>query len=556
MFPLHGHDVDHSSKKYSLKRPESSNSGSVIILALTVFFCAAGAGAVGFLLGLTSHRRPGRKPVHADHHHRLVDPIATIGRPFVESGLPLWSADYAELHGAAPNALGLGLLYYTLAYVQKPGVCVVIGEGMGFVPALVRRGQVASGMAAGKTYVIDDQYDLEFRQALPEIEVLTMPSIPQGIRHLLSLQKGLSEPFIDYLHIDGSHTHRGHRQEFEQFSRLLVENGIVTLHNTDAHPDEMELGVNSLVAELKQDPCWELVDFKSVQPYHVSEPDQFGAGTAVLRKRCPNDMRKDLQWAAIVEAPSPANAVSGGKCSDHRALPPLCLSCVPGTSSASDCSAISPKVAAMREEAARQALAADVGAAAVYTASPERHELRAYVLAWLLKTQPRRVLDLGTYLDPLESFSNFTYGGWCPELVVSVDPLLAPVAKTLECGSTGSGRQVRVVHSPMAVEDALHDSTFTGTAFDAVLCLGCHEVRSERVSGFAYDVLEKFKRPYQLFVEFSEGDELSKFPKRKSGRIINERQDDQAFDGDRDMMRVIYYSDVLGDSVSFDAPDQ
>lgn len=530
----------------------------MITLALTVFFCAAGAGALGLFLGLASQRRPGQKPLHADYHHRLIDPIAVIGRPFVENGLPLWNADNAELHGAAPNALGLGLLYYSLAYIQKPRTCVVIGEGTGFVPALIRRGQVASGMTAGKTYVIDDDYDLEFRQAHPDIEVLAMPSIPQGRQHLVNLQQSSSQPFIDYLHVDGSHTYRGARQEFEEFSRLLVKNGIVTLHNTAARQDDVEFGVKTLVTELKQDPCWELVDFTSMQADSMPALDQFGAGTAVLRKRCHTDMRQDSNWAAIVEAASPAKAVEGGKCSDHKALPPLCFSCIPGTARASDgqtsysyadCSAISPKVSTLRKEAARRAMTANVGAATVYTASPERHELRAYVLAWLLKSQPRRVLDLGSYLDPLESFSNFSYGGWCPELVVSVDPLLAPVAKTLECGGIGSGREVRLVHSPMAVEDALLDSTITGTTFDAVLCLGCHEVRSEQAYGFAYDILESFKRPYQLFVEFSEGDELSKFPKRQSGRIVNERLDSHGLEGDRDMMRVIHYSDVLGDRV-------
>lgn len=532
----------HSSSGIQLWHP-----GSTKALGLIVSLCAAGAGGFGLLLGMASRRGLSGQPSRVvGYRQRPVDPIAAIGRPFVKDGLPIWNVDNAELHGAAPDELGMGMMYYSLAYMQKPRNCVVIGEGAGFVPILLRRGQIAGGMVSGKTYVIDRDYDLEFHTAFPEIEIIKGPSLPNGFLQLEEKIHSSSDyHFIDYLHLDGDHTYRGARQDLEAFSDLLADNGIVTIHNTDIHSDGSKFGVSSMIAELKQDPCWEVVDFTSILPHPISTPDQFGSGTAVLKRRCPRDMHKDFHWAPLLQAPA---HVQQEACSDEKMLVPRCNSCIPGTrSTLQECSPdVSAQAMSVRRAAAEDALAADEGAAAAYTGTPERHQLRAYVLAWLLKTRPRRVLDLGTYLDPLESFSNFTYGGWCPELVVSVDPLLTPVAKRFHCGRLGAEAQVTVVHLPLAIEEALLEDSLRNIAYDAVLCLGCHEVRSKKVMGFEYDVLESFKRPYELFIEFSLGDELSKFPKSSSGRIISQRHAEQAPESDDvDVMRVIRYSEII-----------
>ena len=38
---------------------------------------------------------------------------------------------------------------------------------------------------------------------------------------------------IDYLHIDGDHSYEGVKKDFELYSTIMSENGIITIHDTD-----------------------------------------------------------------------------------------------------------------------------------------------------------------------------------------------------------------------------------------------------------------------------------------------------------------------------------
>ena len=38
---------------------------------------------------------------------------------------------------------------------------------------------------------------------------------------------------IDYLHIDGEHSYEGVKKDFELYSSIMSENGIITIHDTD-----------------------------------------------------------------------------------------------------------------------------------------------------------------------------------------------------------------------------------------------------------------------------------------------------------------------------------
>jgi len=48
---------------------------------------------------------------------------------------------WAGSHGAEQESLGLGWLYYTIAYMLKARVAVCLGSGGGFISRLMRQAQ-------------------------------------------------------------------------------------------------------------------------------------------------------------------------------------------------------------------------------------------------------------------------------------------------------------------------------------------------------------------------------------------------------------------------------
>jgi hypothetical protein len=79
---------------------------------------------------------------------------------------------------------------------------------------------------------------------------------------------------IDYLHIDAGHSYEDVKQDFELYSKLLSDKGIISIHDTDIsyskdyivskdiadqnHFDTFNNGPSKLIAELKENKEWNL----------------------------------------------------------------------------------------------------------------------------------------------------------------------------------------------------------------------------------------------------------------------------------------------------------
>lgn len=64
------------------------------------------------------------------------------------------------------------------------------------------------------------------------------------------IKKMLSGKKVDFLFIDGDHTYEGVKKDFEMYSRLVKEDGIVALHDIPYHP-QTNCEVNKFWQELK-----------------------------------------------------------------------------------------------------------------------------------------------------------------------------------------------------------------------------------------------------------------------------------------------------------------
>jgi predicted O-methyltransferase YrrM len=172
--------------------------------------------------------------------------------------LSLAHCDWSDGHGAKDTYLGVGALYYALAYSTKASLCVCLGSGGGFVPRMMRTAQHDCGIGpTSRTVLIDANkpevgwgqpkwiaQDSEFRRDFDcEIRLMTTQE---------AAAQWPRDQKIDYLHIDADHSYKGCRHDFDAFIPLVRPGGYVTLHDTLPNPRDPRLGVPQLIKELKR----------------------------------------------------------------------------------------------------------------------------------------------------------------------------------------------------------------------------------------------------------------------------------------------------------------
>ncbi len=211
--------------------------------------------------------------------------MALIDKDFVRSMIT--AADpWCKSHGAIEDSehLGAGMLYYSLPYSLRAQTCVCLGSGGGFVPRLMRQAQRDLALAGSRTYLVDGTKqvgpekkaiwgepcwtaeDSFFRTNYSEIEIrfeLTETAFreyfqPRGIE-------------IDYLHIDADHHYEGAKLDWDLFSTLVPDSGIITLHDTVNYREPC--GVYRVLDDIRATGRYDVVNLP------------IAYGTAIVRKR-------------------------------------------------------------------------------------------------------------------------------------------------------------------------------------------------------------------------------------------------------------------------------
>ena len=208
-----------------------------------------------------------------------------INKDFIKSHL---TADdpWCRTHGSANGSedLGAGMLYYGLAYSLRAKVCVCLGSGGGFVPRMMRQAQRDLQLDGSRTILVDGVNKVEqskksiwgsphwaptdslFRINYPEIQILT--ELTESAFHKVFVPHNLQ---IDFLHIDADHHYEGVKLDWDLYSTLVNDQGIITLHDTVNYREPC--GVYLLMDEIRERGDYELINFPICY------------GTAILRKR-------------------------------------------------------------------------------------------------------------------------------------------------------------------------------------------------------------------------------------------------------------------------------
>jgi hypothetical protein len=201
---------------------------------------------------------------------------------------------YRWTHGATDLHLGDGLLIYSFIQFIRAKICVCIGSGGGFIPRLMTQARMDLHSQnifegnnqpewgdIGTTIIIDAANGIGgFTDWTEENSFLRQHFSPQVI--LDTSEKAFYDYFvrqdikIDYLHIDGDHSYEGVKKDFELYSTIMSENGIITIHDIDQNYHDTFVvtenakedfvpfdGPSKFIKELEDHKKWNLVNLKN-----------------------------------------------------------------------------------------------------------------------------------------------------------------------------------------------------------------------------------------------------------------------------------------------------
>ena len=152
------------------------------------------------------------------------------------------SVSYRWTHGANDTYLGAGIMYYSIPYFLKSQVCVCLGSGGGYVPRLMTDAiwelQETDMIEMGEVYVVDATNSVngevdwsdEDSYLREKFNPRFLNTTTEDAFYNFFVQRDIK---IDYLHIDADHTYEGVKKDFELYSTIMNENGIISIHDTD-----------------------------------------------------------------------------------------------------------------------------------------------------------------------------------------------------------------------------------------------------------------------------------------------------------------------------------
>ena len=204
---------------------------------------------------------------------------------------------YRWTHGATDKDLGDGLLIYSAIQYMRAKTCVCLGSGGGFIPRLMSQArmdlhdhEIFTGKKQmewgdiGTTILVDACNGINGVTDWPPANSFLRTHF--GCKMIIaSTEYAFYNYFvkedikIDYLHIDAGHSYENVKQDFDLYSTILSENGIISIHDTDASYEKEHIKVNDfddeeddtwneysngpsqVVKEIRENPEWEVFNF-------------------------------------------------------------------------------------------------------------------------------------------------------------------------------------------------------------------------------------------------------------------------------------------------------
>lgn len=115
------------------------------------------------------------------------------------------------------------------------------------------------------------QYYKSFASKYQKIKLLRRSS--HDMNTLNKIKSYLNNAQLDMLFIDGDHTYKGVKQDFELYSPLVKKGGLVVFHDIALHPPETGVEVDRFWSEIKQKFSYQEI---------IKDPNQGSAGIGII----------------------------------------------------------------------------------------------------------------------------------------------------------------------------------------------------------------------------------------------------------------------------------
>lgn len=220
---------------------------------------------------------------------------------------------YRWTHGATDEHMGDGIIVYSLIQHMRAKNCVCIGSGGGYIPRIMTQSRIdlyKQGIFEGNgdynwgdigaTYLVDPcngiggLSDVDNEKSLfrylycPRFIKETSENafynffIPQDIK-------------IDILFIDGDHSYEGVKKDFDLYSTILSENGVILIHDTDKRYEENLIisedskkeyfkfdGPSKLIKEIQESNEWNLINLFN---FGIIKTKPSSTGLTIINKK-------------------------------------------------------------------------------------------------------------------------------------------------------------------------------------------------------------------------------------------------------------------------------
>ena len=220
---------------------------------------------------------------------------------------------YLWTHGATIEHMGDGLMVYSIIQHMRAKNCVCIGSGGGYIPRIMTQARIDLHKQKifegngdynwgdiGATYVVDACNGVGGPNDLDNEESFYRKNFyPRFIKS--TSEEAYYDFFvrqdikIDVLFIDGNHSYEGVKTDFELYSNIMNDKGIIIIHDTDETYEETLFvsedakkdhhrfdGPSRFVKELEKNPNYNLVNLHN---FRILMDKPSSSGITIINRR-------------------------------------------------------------------------------------------------------------------------------------------------------------------------------------------------------------------------------------------------------------------------------